>query len=139
MPNSKKVGSYTWVFTVFSIGLIEDFSRNSAIICGCRAFSLFETSTEERKRLLVWVIRRFVYAQARLFRHLGHQHNFWNRSVFLKKYQIPSGSLKESFSGNSVKISDCRTFYSPFRPCPAAGHLDTTFIKTFVPEVIQCS
>ena len=46
-------------------------------------------------------------------RHLANKHNFWNRSAFLKKHQIqiPSRSL---FSGNSVKISDCRVF-SPFK------------------------
>ena len=64
------------------------------------------------------------------FRHLAHQHNFWNRSAFLKKHQIPSRSLKESFSGNSVKISDCRHLVD-LRPCSAAGHLDTAKKKTF--------
>ena len=57
------------------------------------------------------------YAQVRLFRHLAHKHNFWNRSTFLKKHQILSRSPKESFSGNSVKISDCRAF-SPFKILP---------------------
>ena len=35
----------------------------------------------------------------------------------LKKHQIPWRSLKESFRGNSVKISDCRAF-SPFKTLP---------------------
>ena len=52
-----------------------------------------------------------------LFRHLANEHNFWNRSTFLKKHHIPSRSLKESFSGNSVKISDCWAF-SPFETLP---------------------
>ena len=56
-------------------------------------------------------------AQARLFRHLANEHNFWNCFTFLKKHQISSRSLKESFSGNSVKISDCRVF-SPFETLP---------------------
>ena len=43
--------------------------------------------------------------------------NFWNRSAFLKKQQMPSRSLKEPVSGNSVKISDCRAF-SPFKSLP---------------------
>ena len=43
-----------------------------------------------------------------------YEQNFWNRSTFLKKHQILSRRLKESFSGNSVKISDRRT---------AAGHI----------------
>ena len=38
-------------------------------------------------------------AQARTFRHLANEHNFWNRSTV-----ILSRSLKESFSGNFVKI-----------------------------------
>ena len=33
------------------------------------------------------------------------------------KHKIPSRSLKEAFSGNSVKISDCRAF-SPFKTLP---------------------
>ena len=57
------------------------------------------------------------YAQARLFRHFAHKHNFWNRSIFLKKHQILSSRLKESFSGNSVKISDCGAF-TPFKTLP---------------------
>ena len=44
--------------------------------------------------------------QARTFRHLANEHNFWNRSIVLKKHQILSRSLKESFSGNFVKISE---------------------------------
>ena len=67
-----------------------------------------------------------VYAQAQLFRHLANEHNFWNRSTFLKKHQISSRSLKEYFSGNSVKISDSQQL-GHLRPCPAAGHLDTAF------------
>ena len=42
---------------------------------------------------------------------------FWNRSAFLRKHQIPSRSLKESFSGNSLEISECRAF-SPFKTFP---------------------
>ena len=56
------------------------------------------------------LIKKRVYAQARLFRHLTNQNNCWSRFAFLKKHQIPSRSSKESFSGNSVKISDCRAF-----------------------------
>ena len=56
-------------------------------------------------------------AQAWLFRRLAHQHNFWSRSAFLKKHRIPSRCLKESISGNSVKISNCRAF-SPFKTLP---------------------
>ena len=37
---------------------------------------------------------------------LAGRHNFGNRLTFLKKHQIPSRSLKESFSGNSVIISE---------------------------------
>ena len=64
------------------------------------------------------------YAQAWLLRHLVNEHNFWNRSTFLKKHQIPSRSVKESFSGDSLKISDCWAF-SPFKTlpsCQAFGH-----------------
>ena len=43
----------------------------------------------------------------RFFHHLASEHNFWNRSTFLKKHHISSRSWKESFSRNSVKISDC--------------------------------
>ena len=50
------------------------------------------------------------YAQARLFRHLANEHNFWNRCSFLKKHPILSKSLKESFSGTSVKTSDFWAF-----------------------------
>ena len=46
------------------------------------------------------------YAQAQTFRHLANEHNFWNRSTVLKKHQILSRSLEESFSGNFVKISE---------------------------------
>ena len=60
------------------------------------------------------------------FRHLAHQPKFWNRSAFLQKHQILLGSLKESFSVNSMKISD-------------AGHLDTAFLVSYAlhtdPEV----
>ena len=58
----------------------------------------------------VLIKKKRVYAQARLFRHLANQHNCWSRFAFLKKHQIPSRSSEESFSGNSVKISDCRAF-----------------------------
>ena len=58
-------------------------------------------------------------AQARIFRHLANEQNFWNRSTFLKKHQIQSRRLKESFSGNSVRISDCRA---------AAGHIATVMV-----------
>ena len=57
------------------------------------------------------------YAQARLFCHLANKQNFCKRFTFLKKHQISSRSLKESFSGNSVKLSDCRAF-SPFETLP---------------------
>ena len=40
-------------------------------------------------------------------------------STFLKKHQTLSRRLKESFSGNSVKISDCRA---------AAGHIATVVV-----------
>ena len=46
------------------------------------------------------------FAQARTFRHLANEHNFLNRSTVLKKHQILSRSLEESFSGNFVKISE---------------------------------
>ena len=45
-------------------------------------------------------------AQARTFRHLANEHNCWNRITVLKKHQILSISLKESFSGNFVTISE---------------------------------
>ena len=45
-------------------------------------------------------------AQARTFCHLANEHNCWNRSTVLKKHPILSRSLKESFSGNFVKISE---------------------------------
>ena len=73
----------------------------------CRAFSLFETVAGSRPDEDPFYS---IYAQARLFRHLANEHNFWNRSTFLKKHLISSRSFKESFSGNSVKISDCRAF-----------------------------
>ena len=44
--------------------------------------------------------------QARTFRYLANEHNFWNRSTVLKKHQILSRSLKNSFSGNFVNISE---------------------------------
>ena len=44
--------------------------------------------------------------QARTFRDLANEHNCWNRSTVLRKHQILSRSLKESFSGNFVKISE---------------------------------
>jgi len=50
------------------------------------------------------------YAQARIFRYLAKEHNFWNLSTFLEKkknIKEHEKSLKESFSGNSVKILDC--------------------------------
>ena len=49
------------------------------------------------------------YAQARLFRHLANEHNFWNRSTFLKKHQISSRSLKESFCimKKSINFNNC--------------------------------
>ena len=40
-----------------------------------------------------------------------------NRSAFLKRHQVPSRSLKGSFSGKSVRISDCQAF-SPFKTLP---------------------
>ena len=58
-------------------------------------------------------------AQARIFGHLAKEQNFWNRSTFLKKHQILLRRLKESFSENSVKISDCRA---------AAGHIATVMV-----------
>ena len=58
--------------------------------------------------------------QAWIFRHLhANEQNFWNRSSFLKKHQILSRRLKESFSGNSVKISDYRA---------AGGHIATVMV-----------
>ena len=50
---------------------------------------------------------------------LQKEQNFWNHSTFLKKHQILSRRLKESFSGNSVKISDCRA---------PAGHTATVTV-----------
>ena len=44
--------------------------------------------------------------QARTFRDLANEHNCWNRSTVLRKHQILSRSLKESFSGNFVKVSE---------------------------------
>ena len=51
--------------------------------------------------------------------------NFCKRSTFQEKHQIIPRSLKESFSGNSVKIYDCRAFLIHSRPCPAVGHIGT--------------
>ena len=53
--------------------------------------------------------------------------NFWNRSTFLKKHERPCKSFKESFRGNSVKISDCRAF-SPFKTLPACGAFSHSLI-----------
>ena len=81
---------------IFSFGLKEAFCRNSINISSCRCKQI-----------------PYQYAQTRISRHLAKQHNFCNRSTFLKKHQILSRSLKESFSGNSIQIYDCRSF-SPF-------------------------
>ena len=90
---------------IFSLGSKEAFCRNSINISNCQF---------KRKFFLKCLAHTDLqYAQARFFRHLANEHNFWNRSTFLKKHQIPSRSLKESFRGNSRKISDCRAF-SPF-------------------------
>ena len=105
-----------WLFQtnlIFSLGSKEAFCSNSLNISNCRCKRKFSKCQAHAD------------AQARLFRHLANQHNFWNRSAFPKKHQIPSRSSKESFSGNSVKISDCRAF-SLFKTLPGpAGHLDT--------------
>ena len=53
------------------------------------------------------------YAQARRIHPLNKQINFWNRFTFLNKHLIFLNSLKESFSGILVNISNCRAF-SPF-------------------------
>ena len=64
----------------------------------------------------------FYYAQARAFRHLANKQ--FLESLYISKKQRPSKSLKESFSGISSKISDCRAF-SPFKTLPGFGHLAT--------------
>ena len=52
----------------------------------------------------------------------------------LKKHLILSRSLKEAFSENSVKFSDCRAF-SLFKTVPAAGHVVTAFIASVAWQV----
>ena len=53
---------------IFSLGLKEAFRRSSIIISYCR-----------------WHANFIVCPLARIFRHLANEHNFWNRSTFLKK------------------------------------------------------
>ena len=58
---------------------------------------------------------------------LANAHNFWNRSAFLKKHQILSAEkFKESFSGNSVKLSDFRVFssFETLPGCQAYSHIE---------------
>ena len=44
-----------------------------------------------------------VYPSWDFFCHLAHEYNFWNRSIFLKKHQILSRSLKESLESKFAK------------------------------------
>ena len=67
-------------------------------------------------------ILQYAQAQARLFCHFAVEHNFWSRSNFRKKHQMPLRSLKKPFSGNSSKISDCQAFSLFLRPFSAAEH-----------------
>ena len=69
------------------------FCGNSVNKFDCRAFSLFETVTRGSQ-----------------IKTLAIEPNCWDRSIFLKKHQIPSRSLKECFSGNPAKSPDCRAF-----------------------------
>ena len=66
--------------------------------------------------------------QYRLFCHIANEHIKVLESLYIsKKHQIPSRSLKESFTGNSVKISDCRAF-SPFKTLPGCGAFSHSLI-----------
>ena len=64
------------------------------------------------------------YAQVRIFRQRENQHNFWNCLTLLNKHLILSRSLKKPFSGNYVKISDCRAFslFKTLPGCRAYSH-----------------
>ena len=93
---------------IFSLGSKEAFCRNSINISNCRFKRNFFKGQADTD---------LQYAQARFFHHLANERNFRNRSTFLKKHQIPSRSLRESFSGNSLKMSDYRAF-SPFETLP---------------------
>ena len=63
------------------------------------------------------------------------KNNFCKRSTFQEQQQILSRNLKESFSGNSVKIYDCRAFLVHSRPCPAAGHSHKKCIAAGAPGI----
>ena len=68
----------------FSIGLTEDFSRNSGNISDCRALSQFETVTSSRKKAIVilW------YAQACRIGPLQIHNNLQNSLAIPNKHGI---------------------------------------------------
>ena len=87
------------------------FASPLSLSHGPSRFKKRETSGNEAARLFL----------ARLFRHLANEHNFWNRSAFLKKHQIPSRSLNFSMEILWKFLSAGHLVH--LRPCPAAGHL----------------
>ena len=107
---------------IFPLGSKEAFCSNSLTISNYRC---------KRKFSKCQAHADFIVCTGSVIRHLANQHNFWNRSAFLKKHQIPSRSSKEPFSGNSVKICDCRAFslfktlpgYQAFRHSEKKKHL----------------
>ena len=122
----ESLGIFQRNIRILSVGLREAFCRNSINIFNCRC-----------KRRYFNCQAHIDYAQARIFRHLANQHNFWSLSTFLKKHQILSRSLTESLSGNSVKISDCREF-SPFKTLPGSGtRLVISAIRAVTPAMEQ--
>ena len=82
---------------ILSIGLIEDFSRNSVNISDCHIY-LFETVTCSRIKTIVilW------YAQACRIRPLQIPNNFQNRLAIPNKQRIFSLGLKEAIHSNSL-------------------------------------
>ena len=72
---------------------------------------------------------------------LANARNFWNRSTFLKKHQILSTEkFKESFSGNSVKLSDFRVFssFETLPGCLAYSHIEIQNMKLEQTTAYSC-
>ena len=76
------------------------------------------------------------FAQLQIFRQIENQLIFWNRSIFLTKNLIPSRNLKEHFSGNYVKISDCQHLVRPFKSVPGCrAYIQRLFIPRHLTSI----
>ena len=125
---------------ILSIGLIEDFSRNTVNISDCLVFSLFETVTGSliSQILSVVMLYRPIHKLGKFVLCKTEISFFQDRLTFLKKHQKSIG-LNEAFSRNSLSecllfglrriVLKCREIYFHFIICPHSDISSTKITK----------